>query len=891
MSDFLFTDDINMAPQFPGFATLQDTEEPMGAIEFPSAFADSPFGPGWDKPEIKEAGNVSNAAGTTYYCFLPYSDANQLYEDYLNRAALLNKYPFDILVLYTKNTTDELLIIINGKSYNNLINTARSDFWDPDEKNISFRERAINLISREKKEGYIFSKEAFTAGLDTAIDDYTFYKEHQSGYSNYTLSVAQMSDRIKKGEKGTKALLNSIYKAIAKMSAADRLTYNKWVQATANPDNYFLPISHQKDNFTAEDLQALLHQMEKITATVEEFQSGKADSVKKLMDLVNTRLTAGGGSAKWLITIPFFKLGKKERKKYIDLFADSDSAIFGRFSIGSEIGEGDVVLQLFAACSDENELIEIILQLESEGRLFKLLNNLKLSAFKDLAILIGNVYMEYHQKKDKNSAYVKFVENGHYLEFDNTTMGNANIEKFDTGKQKITFDTDINPIIKGLASTAENFDTYAEKIELKQPMIEVNPLDLIILTPTRDIKEDWIELKSGESYLLPACLVYVIYRQESISSVILGGLLTVQVALCLVGVGELVAALEAGSAFGIIWSGSSVAVDVAFTTIMLPEVQQDYPTYTKIVNYVVWAKIFMELAGVRNLEGQINSGLARIRKSVQDFIKKIPVSSKAAAFINLFGEGTQKYIVEGLLYIKYRNTILAKIDTSGIIKGLSVYRELEEGKMLLKWEKCQIRISFQSNGKAVSKTYTDTIEVYKTNYGVTKIRLAFNDGVKREARLINEIFERNGANPAYMTESLAKSFVEDGFFQVGEDVYVVENLTQAAPGGFLTDKPIYTEKELREKLAVLENWKNNNNVADPLVIRKYKIILGFERRKGYIGSMKETTAGSVNFGKTYPGGNLQYESLINFRGLSKIEGKPGWTKYMERDETFTKLLK
>ncbi len=101
---------------------------------------------------------------------------------------------------------------------------------------------------------------------------------------------------------------------------------------------------------------------------------------------------------------------------------------------------------------------------------------------------------------------------------------------------------------------------------------------------------------------------------------------------------------------------------------------------------------------------------------------------------------------------------------------------------------------------------------------------------------------------------------------------------------------------MREDLAVLESWKNN---LDPkwgeLVIRKYKVLKEFPVRDGYIGPMLETTKGSKNFGKTYKGGNQQYETLTRFTDKDVyIQGVPNMSidgKSIERIIDFEKFLK
>lgn len=97
---------------------------------------------------------------------------------------------------------------------------------------------------------------------------------------------------------------------------------------------------------------------------------------------------------------------------------------------------------------------------------------------------------------------------------------------------------------------------------------------------------------------------------------------------------------------------------------------------------------------------------------------------------------------------------------------------------------------------------------------------------------------------------------------------------------------------MRNKLAVIEDWKNPN--IDDLVIRKYKALQEIPVRDGYIGSMLETSKGSKNFGKTYKGGGHQYETLQRFvRGDVYIPTKDASNtgKIIEQIEKFETKLK
>lgn len=83
------------------------------------------------------------------------------------------------------------------------------------------------------------------------------------------------------------------------------------------------------------------------------------------------------------------------------------------------------------------------------------------------------------------------------------------------------------------------------------------------------------------------------------------------------------------------------------------------------------------------------------------------------------------------------------------------------------------------------------------------------------------------------------------------------------PSGWGSKNMITTEKELREYLAVLEEWKKANGINDPLVVREYTVKSPLRVRDGVVGpQMDMFPDGSY---KLYYGGEHQYE-FIDFLG-------------------------
>lgn len=89
------------------------------------------------------------------------------------------------------------------------------------------------------------------------------------------------------------------------------------------------------------------------------------------------------------------------------------------------------------------------------------------------------------------------------------------------------------------------------------------------------------------------------------------------------------------------------------------------------------------------------------------------------------------------------------------------------------------------------------------------------------------------------------------------------------PGGWGSKNKITTLKELREDMAVLEDWKKAN-AQGGLVVREYTVIKPLPVRDGVVGPLQE--AGDIMTAPIYRGGQQQYEFIESLRGSE-------WKKY------------
>ncbi|WP_228408126.1 MULTISPECIES: hypothetical protein [unclassified Chryseobacterium] len=557
-------------------------------------------------------GHFDEKNGTTYFhTFLPYGDINKLVEEYNDPVFLKNQSNTDLLIFYLLGSKNELYMAITNRSkyYLEALTSQNVYKFEGYDRKMTFKEYVITNIIADKKEAFLFTYEEILSAFNDAIEDYKFVTSEQNSKqeSKFTVPSQVLKYRINLKEKGIIKLLQEVNRTIAKMRAEEKYAYNEWIMSKADPYNYFgIRINNSRD-FSSQDLKQLITQLKNYKKKMGILKDGGIKSIEDMNSFVEENLTAGGSMFKWFIDTPFFSLNPDQRKKYIEMYCEKDESSFPRFSISGGLNDGDIVAALFKTCSDKQALFDIIICLEQEGKLFHLLNNLKFKAFSQVCTIITSVYMTYIKKGEMGKKYADALEFGRQILFDNRTFGNHNIEEFDTVHNKLKFTTDLNLFVKiGKATLAAPFlsDMSAEDL---QKQVSCNPLDIISITPVENIEK--YNLKKGEIYLLPACFVYLLYNEETWETAILAAEVTVQLAFCLIGVGEIMAAIEAGSTIGVAYATAGVTIDASFGATLIPEFGKNHPVVTKYIHYAMWARLVTDFINVKGLTEELNTAI------------------------------------------------------------------------------------------------------------------------------------------------------------------------------------------------------------------------------------------------------------------------------------------
>lgn len=259
------------------------------------------------------------------------------------------------------------------------------------------------------------------------------------------------------------------------------------------------------------------------------------------------------------------------------------------------------------------------------------------------------------------------------------------------------------------------------------------------------------------------------------------------------------------------------------------------------------------------------------------FTKSFYLANATDAFratINaLPSERLQQTIVNKLLVYSFDGKTIFKLSPEGVLQDIKLFKEAANYN--------EVVGSFETSVLVKGKVYKEFVEVVvvKDYKGAPLFRPKFENNFTRSSDLINELHIRSANSPPYMDGT----DVLDYTINKGDKFYVVEYADRAGqpvPGGFGSKEPISSIEELRNKLAVLESWKDPTQNGG-VVVREYEALQPIKTRSGDIGPQTEISG--PNTGEYYRGGGHQYEFVDNWRAIDD------WKAYMKELKS-TKLL-
>ena len=159
----------------------------------------------------------------------------------------------------------------------------------------------------------------------------------------------------------------------------------------------------------------------------------------------------------------------------------------------------------------------------------------------------------------------------------------------------------------------------------------------------------------------------------------------------------------------------------------------------------------------------------------------------------------------------------------------------------------------KSKGALISQT-DEGYKLIKTD-GEYAFELGYKENRALSAEEVNLFHKSVGNHEPYkpLTTAIERSL------QSGDKVYIVEYANEGipSPGGWGSKNQITSLKEVREDLAILNDWKDANK--DALVLREYTLKKPLPVRDGVVRPLQETSG--QNTGTVYRGNQQQYEFI------------------------------
>ncbi|HEX9981610.1 MAG TPA: hypothetical protein VGB50_13700 [Flavobacterium sp.] len=468
----------------------------------------------------------------------------------------------------------------------------------------TFEEMYRFCVKQDKH--FPFSLKEFVYFFTKKISDTDFVQKNVSSDQKvYSATINSLASLVEKPtDQKTIELVSKISSLVVRMDIEANVTFSAIANEAANPFRNFW--AAKRSSFTFNDLQKLEQQLLEMQNAVVKLKKADFSNAADLLDFVNKFFVASNDDQRFLIHYPFIMLDTIERTKLINLFISDGKIITDRASINSAVGSGEVLLTLLNYCS-KSERLKIILDLENRKELYQLLSLSYFNCFDKLTLLIGNTYLESLQ--DKKPGLINLaIENGNHIFLNTNLFGTHNKENFDDQNRKITFDIKENLVLsvmgnQGVSGVMKNWimegtDTNGSSF---QPIKSYDPLDLVVLTPVVDVQYDTHQFIAGQPYLMPACMAYYFFKEETKD--VIGQVFNIvfQIVLCFTGIGEVVTAVRAGSIAATVIGGLDIAVGVGGVVVnAVPEIDRKHPEFVKYYNYFtyVWT-IFRIVPAVR----------------------------------------------------------------------------------------------------------------------------------------------------------------------------------------------------------------------------------------------------------------------------------------------------
>ena len=634
-------------------------------------------------------------------------------------------------------------------------------------------------------------------------------------------------------------------------------TYN------ASPDVIW-NTTHRDRKLNVKDILEMTYRLKELAAAIKKFQDNDFKTGDEVEFFVNKFLYNpfySGKTTKFIINYSFDNLSYQKRKDILLLLLDGRDLEFKSYSAYDSVPAGAIVYNLLTTGSEEDRR-QLLYELEEQQKIFDILNASNSQDFLfNITTIIAHITNLGTEELEANPSLVAdLIKRGNFIYFSMELLKDQT-ENLKAKEKKIELEN--NGYYNMGGEQAGQLQEYIQeyKNEFSSTKKLFNPLEPIVLLAEEDINSEIVKLKKGDKVIMPACIVYLLFKEDTARAMNLIVSVTTTIIFLPIGVSGLVAAIRAADALRIIVVATDIAADAAYLTLNLPDVQN-----SEDKKDMEWLNTFIALYGlgrlsyslkdikVAELTKDIYKATKELAKEAEEFINKI-TNRTAARIIEALGTDA-KFRVIGKLLIAFANDgkVFFVMDPEGIIVEMKLVTSTADFTIISEVKNAKIKVK-----KLDNKIFEQYIQLSKTTNSETKeitlrITTPFENGKQIKTEIINQFFERS----KNMAPCMEGGIATDRYLLETDEIYILCERDQVLFGGWATNKAFTSEAEARIELALLEAFKPSEK---GLVIKKYRIKPGAKVpiRESIAGSLIETQG--ILKGRNLKGGATQYEFL------------------------------
>ena len=173
---------------------------------------------------------------------------------------------------------------------------------------------------------------------------------------------------------------------------------------------------------------------------------------------------------------------------------------------------GDIVFNLLSTATKE-DIVNLVNKLDNDKKIFGLLNASSEDEFLfTISMILGDVKMSTTSIEKLVSTTPELLAKGNFIYF-SMALSKNNYESLNENERKIYLSNGGHLILSDSPYDHLNELDYREKYASNKVFFD--PLELVVLFAEDDIDTNIIKLKRGDSALLPACLVYLLFKEDT----------------------------------------------------------------------------------------------------------------------------------------------------------------------------------------------------------------------------------------------------------------------------------------------------------------------------------------------------------------------------------------